>query len=132
MPGSVANAVAVGVLPQVLATAFAEVREWPMQANEYVDGSSQRRRQAETSRKRYRITRALTADESDELEQFYRDHEGPLRAFYVYNPYERSGFSYDATGASTTGRHLMRFNGDYQLTLDMARSATQIELIELA
>lgn len=132
MPGSVANAVAVGVLPRVLATAFTEVREWPLQANEYVDGSNQRRTQAATSRKRYRLTRALDADEAAELEQFYSDHDGPAKAFYVYNPYERTGFSHDPTGASTTGRHLMRFASDYQFVLHMARSGAQIELVELA
>ncbi|MEN6532169.1 MAG: hypothetical protein ABFD89_00805 [Bryobacteraceae bacterium] len=133
MPGSVANAAPVTVLPEGLCAAFEHSREWAVIDNEYQNGESQRSYLSATSRKKWTLTKRLTATQLGTLRTFYEARGGPKEPFYFYDPYETSPkFSYDATGATTTGRYTVRFNGKWNQSSSLGRSEVSLELIELA
>lgn len=137
MPGSVSNAAPVGVLPQSLCTAFAEVRQVPFLESTYHDGAVQRVAQAATSRKQFRLVARLTAEALEELRAFYDEHDGGMTPFYFYDPYDvpagdKIGSNYDPTGVSQVGRYTMRFEGGWSQTSGMARSEVNLTLVELA
>lgn len=135
MPGSVNNAVAVGVLPQALCTAFTERRDWASRVNEYHDGSRQSTAQVSTPRRSWGLRQRLIATVLETLYTFYLAHQHA--AFYFYNPKEPAtgqavGSNYDATGVSTQGRYLVRFAGDWAQTTYIPRADCTLELIEVA
>lgn len=137
MPGSVANASPTTVMPQTLCSAFVESREWSVEINEYVDGSSQRTARTTTSRKRFQIGKRLNATQLLALRTFWDARKGPVEAFYFYNPFEASvgaaiGSNYDPSGVGTTGRYRVRFEGAWQQQMGMARGEASVELVELA
>lgn len=133
MPGSVQNAAPATVLPWSLCRAFVHAREYPVLVNEYRNGESQRSRQAETSRKRWRLAKRLTAAQLAELRTFYQARKGSTEPFYFYDPWEANPkFAYDPTGASPVGRCTVRFNGEWNQSVGPARSEVSIEVIELA
>lgn len=126
MPANINNAVSAGVMPYTLATAFSESRTYPVQVNEYVDGCSQRRVLASTSRKRFRISKRLTTAELNALRLFYISNVGKAFSFY---PFKKD---FDATGQNSTGRYLVRFEGPWSETSELGRNGLQIELAEVA
>ena len=135
MPGSISNAVSVGVLPQSLCTAFTERREWVSCVNEYHDGSRQAAALVSTSRRSWALRKRLTASVIQGLWTFWAAH--PHAAFYFYDPKEQAtgqpvGSNYDATGISPTGRYTVRFNGDWNQSTGILRSDCTLELIEVA
>lgn len=133
MPGSVANAAPATVLPEGLCSAFEHSREWAVIDNEYQNGESQRSYLSTTSRKKWSLSKWLTPTQLDTLRDFYEARDGTKEPFYFYDPYETSPkFTYDATGATTTGRYTVRFNGEWSQSSNLARAEVQIELIELA
>lgn len=133
MPASVANAVAVGVLPKLICSAFSQSRSYAVLQNEYENGESQRNLQVASSQKSWHLSRPLTAAEAVELTTFYLDHKGPLIAFYMYDPYETvPQFSYDPTGTATSGRFTVHFKGSLEISLGLPRNLGQFELEELA
>jgi len=133
MPNSIKNAAPSTVLPQSLCRAFAHTREYPVMENQYRNGESQRSVQATTSRKRWRLEKHLTPAQLQTLRAFYEARNGPVDPFYFYDPYETNPkFSYDQTGAATTGRHIVRFDCEWSQSADLATSSITIELIELA
>ena len=133
MPGSVENAAPATVLPLSLSRAFVHERSYPLIENEYKNGESQRSVQAATSRKRWRMAKRLTAAQLSDLRDFYEARGGTLEAFYFYDPYETSPkFSYDPTGAETTGRHTVRFDSNWSQSVDAGRTNVEIALVELA
>ena len=70
---------------------------------------------------------------SDALRDFFEARGGPTEPFYFYDPYETNPkFSWDPTGAATTGRYTVRFDGEWSQTVGPGRSDVSIELIELA
>jgi hypothetical protein len=129
MPGSVSNAAPTDVLPWGLCTAFAHSREYIASISEYPDGSSQRGRLAETSRKSWRQSRRLTATGLATLYTFYQNHIND--PFYFYDPWA-SGFTYDETGEQTLGRYTVRFDGEWNQSMGIARGEAGISLVELA
>ena len=133
MPGSVANAAPTLVMPWSLCKAFAHSREYPVIANEYRNGESQRSRQADTSRKRWSTQRRLTPSILEDFREFYEDRGGGMEAFYFYDPWDASPkFSYDATGASPVGRYVVRFDCAWSQAAGIARADVQLDIVELA
>ena len=135
MPGSVLNAVADGVMPKSLCTAFTEKRNWESQDNEYHDGSRQSKALVSTSRKAWNLKKRLTPTLLDALYAFWAGHQHT--AFYFYNPKEPAsgqlpGSNFDVTGASTVGRYTVRFNSDWSESVGIARTDVSIDLLETA
>ena len=135
MPGSVSNAVAVGVLPASLCTAFKEVRNWQSRANDYHDGARQSMAVVSTSRRAWSLKRRLAAAAIATLWTFWTGNQHT--AFYYYDPFEPAsgqavGSNYDATGVSTQGRYTVRFNGDWNESIFIPRADCTLDLIEVA
>ena len=132
MPGSVQNAAPLTVLPHTLCRAFAHSREYPVIANDYRNGESQRSVQAAASRKRWQLAKRLAPAALQALRDFYDARRGTLEPFYVYDPFETvPKFSYDPTGAALNGRYTVRFNCDWTQSVGPGRSDVSIELIEI-
>lgn len=132
MPGNVANALAVTVMPWNLCRAFSCVDEWPRQVNEYVDGRRQVRKLADNSRRVWRLSQRLTDVQLATLRNFWNARKGPLEAFYFYDVWETSPlFTYDATGAATTGRYKVRFEGTFASDWTLARFEASLTLVEV-
>lgn len=133
MPGSVQNAAPVAVLPRSLCRTFVHERTYPLIENEYKNGESQRSVLATNSRKRWRLTKRLSAGALHALRDFYDARGGALEPFYFYDPYETNPkFSHDPTGQALGGRYTVRFDSEWNQSIMLARSDVQIELIELA
>jgi hypothetical protein len=131
MPGSVETATPTTVLPFSLCRSFIHSREYPGQVNEYRNGESQRGRLAETSTKRWRLVKRLTAAELEALRDFYNARNGPQEAFWFYDLWETAPpFSYDPTGTAVEGRYAVRFEGAWQQTVELASAELGIELVE--
>jgi hypothetical protein len=142
MPSNVAAAVPTGVLPQTLCTAFSENRVYPMLTQPYHDGTTERSLivngvDAAASIRRWRLSKRLKASDLATLKTFFESHNGGLTPFYFYVPFENVpgfpvGSNFDATGASTQGRHTVVFRGDWSETVGLARTDTPLELAEIA
>lgn len=131
MPGSVALAAPVTVLPYSLYRAFEHSREYLGSLdNTYVDGSSQRCLQVTSSIKRWHLTKRLTALQLTTLRDFYDQRKGSVEAFYFYDIYE----TYDPTGVSTTGRFTVHFLGEWSQDTELGQRGNNctIQLEELA
>jgi len=107
-----------------------------MDENLYRNGESQRRSRVATSRKRWRQTRPLTLEGTEELRAFFTDRKGQLEPFFFYDPFEPAGgqaigSNHDATGVSTQGRYTVRFDAEWSQVLGMARADAQIALVEI-
>jgi phage-related protein len=133
MPGSVQNAAPLTVMPASLSRSFAHDRAYPLVESEYRNGESQRSVQATNSRKRWRLTKRLTAPQLASLLDFFDARKGPTEPFYFYDPYETNPkFSTDPTGQAVAGRYTVRFVGDWNQSVDFSRADLSIELVELA
>jgi len=133
MPGNVANAAPSAVLPLSLSRAFTHSREYPLIENEYRNGESQRALAGSTSRKRWKLTKRLSPTAIAALRAFWEARRGQTEPFYFYDPWDTSPkFSYDATGAATTGRYTVRFDCDWSQSNEMGRADVEVSLIELA
>ena len=131
MPGSVANASPAAVMPAVGAKAFTESREVASRNVEYRGGTRERMRLVDTSRRRWTITRLLTATELAALRTFWdtvRHGE-----FYFYHPKETvPAGSWDGSGTAVAGRYTVRFEGAWAQTTNMTRSEVGLSLVEVA
>ncbi len=133
MPGSVANATPLTVMPWSLSTAFARTQEWPVALNEYRGAEAQRKEFAASTRLSWALQKALPASELATLLEFWRDRGGPMEPFYFYDPLETSpAFHYDPTGVSTVGRYTVRFDGAWESVTGIARSRVALKLVQLA
>ena len=134
MPGSVSSATVSLVMPLSLSRAFEHSREYTVRANEeYALGESQRRAITSTSRKVWRLSKRLTPDEYDDLLAFYESVGGPMVPFYFYDGSERTPlWSWDETGASTTGRYAVVFRNHWRAEFGFPRHNVDIELVEVA
>jgi hypothetical protein len=133
MPGNVADAVGLEVMPRSLCRFFRHSREYPVLDNEYRNGESQRSAQAANSRKSWALTKRLPPALLQTLREFYEARNGTHEPFYFYDPYETSPrFSWDPTGAAPAGRYTVRFNCEWNQAAGPGRADAQIELIELA
>ena len=133
MPGSVSNAAPTRVLPWSLCKAFARSQEYAVLVNKYKNGESQRGLQVDTSRKTWKTTRRLTPAELQLFRDFYDAGNGSQEPLFFYDFNETyPKYSYDPTGSSVYGRHIVRFEGDWEQRVDMARGEVDIALVELA
>jgi phage-related protein len=133
MSGSVQNATPLTVLPASLSRAFAHEREYPVLDNEYRNGESQRKAQANNSRKRWRLAKRLTPAQLAALRDFFDARRGATEPFYFYEPYETSPkFSHDPTGQRVSGRYTVRFASPWEQRTSLALTDLTLELIELA
>lgn len=137
MPGSVAvsSVPVVGghpiVLPQGLCRSFTEVRQFAARTNEYHDGTLQRSSLVNSSQRRWKLVRRLSPSLMATMKAFALAH--PVDPFYFYNPKETSPlYSYDATGAATSGRYIVCFDGDLSEQIYIPRAEINIELVEVA
>ena len=131
MPGSVRNAVSVGVLPFSLCRQLVESREWPVRAVEYHGGETERAALTSTSRRSWTMGKRLTPAALATLRALLDSY--PVDAFYIYSMKETSPvFTWDATGVATAGRYLVSAAGDWNQTTYLARSDVQVQFIEVA
>lgn len=126
--GSVQTSAISVVLPAGLCTGLTEVLEVAVSGNEYHDGTLQRARRVDTSRRRWRFSRRLTGDELAALRTFWEDRKGAAEAFWFYHPKEGT---WDGTGAAVAGRYVVRFGSEWSETVGMARSGAGLELVEV-
>jgi hypothetical protein len=133
MPGNASNAAPATVFPQILCTAFQQTREIAVQVNEYRNGESQRALQVGSSRRKWTLAARLPTALLNTLRAFYLARRGGTEAFYYYDPFAvvPIGSNYDATGANPTGRIIVRFEGEWQQSMGMARTDIQIQLVEV-
>ncbi len=131
MPGSVANAAPLTVLPLSLCRAFSHAREYAVIDNEYKNGESQRSKQVATSRKSWKTTRRLTPAILGTFRDFYEARRGPLEPFYFYDPWD-SGFTYDATGVQASRPVYRAFRRNWEQMVGIGRAEVDIALVELA
>lgn len=128
MPGNVQLADAVEVLPIELSAAFAEEYAWLIvESGPYADSSSQRRYDGTTSRRAWSVAKRMTADEWDDLLDFFALRKGALEPFYFYP----NADDHDPTGVSTTGRYRVRFEAGLSRSMQFARSAVDLRLIQV-
>jgi len=138
MPGSVQNAVPMGVMPASLCTAFVESREYTALVNQYHDGTVERSLLAQTSRRTFKLSKRLDATALAALKAFWDAQDGGLAAFVFYNPVDVTpgnaiGSNYDPEGNSTVGRVTVVFRGNWSQSTGLARTdVPNIELIEVA
>lgn len=138
MPGVVPLARPTVVLPLSLSTAFTRGHEYASLVNTYPDGSSQREILVDNDRRRWQLSKRLTPTKMVELRTFYETYR--VTPFYFYDPFQASdnepivpvGNNYDPTGASTTGRYAVRFEGAWSQSTGIGRGDVSIELVELA
>ena len=141
MPGNLDSAVAVGVLPKSLCTAFVETHAFPMLVQPYHDGTQERSLiedgvNSPTSIRGWKQARKLDATEMAALLAFVEDHEGGLIPFNFYDPYEPVpgqpiGSNWDPTGAASQGRHICVFSGDWSHVMNLGRSEAPIQFTEV-
>lgn len=117
------------VMPISLSRAFTETQTWPARVNEYHDGASQRSLLLPQVRRSWQLTKRLTGVAANTLRTFWQ--MTGTAAFYFYNPKETSPlFSYDASGAATAGRRLVRFTTDWTQSAGLGRLDIPVGLIE--
>ena len=117
------------VMPISLSRAFTETQTWPARVNEYHDGASQRSLLLAQVRRSWQLTKRLTGVAANTLRTFWQ--MTGTAAFYFYNPKETSPlFSYDASGAATAGRRLVRFTTDWTQSAGLGRLDIPVSLIE--
>jgi hypothetical protein len=135
MPGNIAVASPSVVMPQSLCLSFIESREFPQLENLYHDGTREVGALASSSRKSFKLSRALPPTPLATLKAFWDSVGGGLKPFYFYNPYEGSpvGANYDATGVGTTGRYVVVFQGNWSQNTEITRTTVpNLALIEVA
>jgi len=142
MPGNLAAAAPVGVLPPSLYTAFSESRLFPIRAVVYHDGTTERALITDTvnapaSIRTLKLSKRLTPAVLATLRTFWEAHLGGLIPFYFYNPFEPApgqaiGSNHDPTGASTQGRYIAVFRGDWSEVSNLARSDVSFEIAFIA
>jgi hypothetical protein len=127
--GSVSNAAPATVLPFSLCVSFSEGLEVQERGLEYRDGTLERSRLVETTRRRFSQAKRLTVDQMDDLREFWDARKGPLEPFYFYHCKEGA---HDPTGVATAGRYTVRFDGDWSEQWGMARGDVSISIVEIA
>ena len=143
MPGNLSAAAPSGVMPSTLFIAFTESRFYPMLANQYHDGTSERALIQDgvnppASIRSWKLSKSLASTQFNALVAFFEGQDGGLEPFYFYNPFEvipghAIGSNFDATGVSTQGRHTGVFrNETWTQTTGVARTDASFEFAEIA
>lgn len=129
MPGSVQNANPVTVMPDGLARSFTAGRVFWYRINSYRNGEQQVSLLAATSRNSWVFRHRLGMTDLVALRDFV-DARG-VEPFYFYDLITDKSAVYDATGVLTTGRHTVRFNGDWSQVAGMSRGSVDLQLLEV-
>lgn len=133
MPGNVAAAAPSTVLPKSLCLAFSQAREWPTVQNDYPSGENQRSVQTTVPRRSWSLSKRLAPADAGALLSFFIARKNGLEPFFFYDFSEGSTlFNYDATGVSSIGRFTVRFNGEFRMSLGIARCDASFRLVEVA
>jgi hypothetical protein len=131
LPGNLNPANPIDMLPIGLAGAFTEQVSYESFDNRYPDGSSDRAVLVINPRRFFKLTRKLTAAQYTALFTFYKAHL--VAAFFFYNGCETvPPFTSDPTGASTTGRYTVVFDGSWSDAVTLGRSQASFGLREVA
>jgi hypothetical protein len=130
MPGNVAAAAPVEVMPRVLCAGFERSQQWSLLANGYANGEHEAASGLTNSRRTWSLQPRLTPTQVSAVRAFYEDRRGPLEPFYFYDAFE-SGFIHDPTGVETAGRYTVRFAAEWQHTTQLGRMTAAIALIEI-
>lgn len=131
MPGSVPNASPSTVLPHSACAAYTQARSFSMEANDYADGRRERSLLVATSRRRWDLSKPLTASQLGTLRAFFEARGGSAEAFYFYDLWDVPSAVYDASGAATLGRVTVRFEGRFQQTANWPRCAAAFAIVEV-
>jgi hypothetical protein len=128
MPGQIKAPVPTGQFPVTLSRKFTQVQTVQIRISEYHDGNSDRVPLVTSSRRTWKLAKRLAVAEMVELHDFWIANRH--RAFHFYCPFEtQPPFSLTPTG--TSGLYIVRFNSDWTEQIDIRRSDTALELIEL-
>ena len=120
------------VMPIGLMTAFEEVLFLDAQLNEYPDGRSTRRALAINPRHTFRVSRALTNYELDDLRGFYFAFARYGYAFWFYNLRETvPPFDWDATGGDPVGRYTVVWEGPWSDKIGIKLNGSDFVLREV-
>jgi len=142
MPQNIGAPIIHGVMPAHLAIAFNEQIRWEAVVNQdYADGSSDRAPLVTIPRRFFRINTKLRPTQWKALRDWYWSHIG--EAFYFYFGREtQPPYTIDSTGAATTGRYTVVFDGAYSEnfapgvtkldTYGIGQSQTSFQLREIA
>ncbi len=85
-----------------------------------------------TTRKRFVQTLAFNAAQLTAMRAFGASVQW-VAEFWFYNLYETSPkFSYDPTGSAVDGRYAVRFEGNFQQSLNLGRHTVPVTLIEVS
>lgn len=135
MPGSVANASASTVFPQLLCSAFSESQEWAVERVDYANGEPEVRSRVTIERRAWELNAKLSTAQQATLKAFFTTAKHG--AFYFYDLYrpvsgQPIGSNYDGTGVSTQGRFTVRFDGNYTQQMNEGRYDAGVRLVEVA
>lgn len=149
MPANLQTAVSVGVLPQSLCTSFVFSGVYPLLRQSYHDSTIEQGLvtdcetygtpvNAPRMLRSWKLAKRLTNAQLSTLRTFFfTTCTGGLQAFKFYDPFQPLaghpiGSNYDATGSSSQGRVLVRFNGNWQEQTYLQRSVVpNLELAEV-
>jgi hypothetical protein len=132
VPGSVANAIVATVLPVTLSSAFTRSQVYALLVNEYSCGETQRNALTTTSRKRWQISKRLTAAELDALRTFWLARGGGLEPFWFYDCGETSP-PWNPAPSGSQGRYTVVFSASpWSSQMGLSRGDVGIELVEVA
>lgn len=142
MPGNVALAQPVGVLPRSLSTAFSESRIYPILQSQYHDDSIQRSIIQDginlpVALRMWKLSKRLSAPAILALRTFWEQHDGGMVPFYFYDPFGSVpgmpiGSNFDETGSLIEGRVTVVFRGNWAESTDLARSVLSLQIAEIA
>lgn len=131
MPGSVPNATPTTVMPHSLCSAYTQSRAYGMEALDYADGRRERRLLTTTSRRRWDLSKRLTAAQLATLRAFFEARGGAAETFYFYDIWDVRTAVHDPTGAATLGRVTVRFDGAFSQSANWPRSEANFALVEV-
>jgi hypothetical protein len=115
-------------MPFFLARSFTASREiWAIE-NVYRDGERQLELMADTSKKSFTATMALTASQLTAMRNFYLSMRGAAFWFY-YGP--ECNYTHDPSGVQSDGRYLCVFLSSWEQVVNIGRSEAQIHIQEV-
>ena len=127
MPGTLAYAAPTLVMPGNLCTAFSIATAWPEVTNGYPDGNYEGRVDGVNPRHQWALSQRLTYAAWLALKALWSSTRGYLPFYFYPNPQQ-----FDATGANTVGRYVVRFDGQFPSTYGLPRWDVSLSLIEIA
>jgi hypothetical protein len=120
-----------GVFPFALAKAYQRQRRYDMRVNWFPDGRQVRQSLVGSDQSVWTLTTRLKPTDQQALQNWYAAHLGGHIPFYYYDM-DETHFAFDATGSSTLGRYIVRFQGGTTITNTRARVETAFTLIQIA